>query len=51
MKKTFFNLSYSIPQRKHQRGSRQTIKNLTKQDLSSWIAWLNTKQGATYSIK
>jgi len=48
-----FTLTYNIPaiRNNNQRPSKQTLTNLSKEDLKDWIAWLNTKINATYTIK
>ena len=43
-------ITYNIPSTLHQRGSKQTIKGLNKQNLADWIAWINSKNG-TYKVK
>ena len=41
-------LAYKIPATRYQRPSNQTI-NLSKNDLRSWIQWLESKN-ATYTV-
>ena len=53
MQKIKYNLSYTIPNipRIKQRGNKQTLRNLSKQDLSCWTAWLDKRKiDATYKI-
>jgi len=45
-----YNLTYSIPATRHQRGNKQTLKNLDKETARNWCHWLESKVNADYKL-
>ena len=48
-KQKLYTLTYHIEKTPYQRESKQTKKNLTKEDVKDWTKWLDWKL-ATYKV-